>query len=196
MPGQDVRRSDDEIAADAQTKNTATRTVDFPTRARPRRKDDGNRMVASEPNHFLLAAESGLRSSELLALRINDIDFKARTVRVDESSDQRTNGKTGPCKNAAAYRTVALHDSEGKRSMRKLKHLLTDSSNAEALVFRPQRGGPLLETTILNQGLYPALKILGLQQGGLHGFRPTGDGNLPESTLPSSGNKWDIASTA
>jgi integrase len=43
--------------------------------------------------------------------------------------------------------------------------------SAETLVFRSQRGGPLLETTVLNQGLYPALKILGLQQGGLHGFR-------------------------
>jgi integrase len=39
---------------------------------------------------ILLAAASGPRSSELLALRINDIDFKASTVRVDESSDQRT----------------------------------------------------------------------------------------------------------
>jgi integrase len=55
--------------------------------------------------------------------------------------------------------------------MRKLKHLLMGDPNAETLVFRSQRGGPLLETTILNQGLYLALKILGLQQGGLHGFR-------------------------
>jgi len=105
---------------------------------------------------ILLAAASGLRSSELLALRINDLDFKASTVRVDKSSDQRTNRNIGPCKNAAAYRTVVLHDPEGKKSMRKLKHLLVGSPNAEALVFRSQRGGPLLETTILNQGLYPA----------------------------------------
>jgi len=69
------------------------------------------------PSSLFLAAASGLRSSELLALRINDIDFKASTVRVDESSDQRTNGRIGPCKNAAAYRTVALHDLEGKKSM-------------------------------------------------------------------------------
>jgi integrase len=36
---------------------------------------------------------------------------------------------------------------------------------------QPYYGVPLLETTILNQGLYPALKALGLPQGGLHGFR-------------------------
>jgi integrase len=29
----------------------------------------------------------------------------------------------------------------------------------------------LLETTILNQGLHPALKAIGLSKGGLHGFR-------------------------
>jgi len=120
---------------------------------------------------ILLAAASGLRSSELLALKINDVDFKASTVRVDESSDQRSNGKIGPCKNAAAYRTIALHDSEGRKAMRRLKHLLVGRPNAETLVFRSKRGGPLLETTILNQGLYPALKALGLPQGGLHGFR-------------------------
>ena len=102
---------------------------------------------------------------------MRDIDFKASTVRVDESSDQRTNGNIGPCKNAAAYRTVVLHDSEGKKCMRKLKHFLVGGPNAETLVFRSQRGGPLLEATILNQGLYPALKALGLPQGGLHGFR-------------------------
>jgi integrase len=28
-----------------------------------------------------------------------------------------------------------------------------------------------METTILNQGLYPALKALGIPQGGLHAFR-------------------------
>jgi integrase len=56
--------------------------------------------------------------------------------------------------------------------MRKLKQLLLGSlGGAEELVFRSQRGGPLLETTILNQGLYPALKALGLPQGGLHAFR-------------------------
>jgi integrase len=120
---------------------------------------------------ILLAAASGLRSSELLALKWNDIDFKAGTVRVDESSDQRSNGAIGPCKNAAAYRTVVLHDSEGsKTAVRALKRFL-GASLPDELVFRSRADGPLLETTILNQGLHPALKALGLPKGGLHGFR-------------------------
>jgi hypothetical protein len=54
---------------------------------------------------FLLASASGLRFGELAALKTNDIDFSAKTIRVDESSDQRNAGKVGPCKNVAAYRT-------------------------------------------------------------------------------------------
>jgi integrase len=38
-------------------------------------------------------------------------------------------------------------------------------------VFRSKRGGPLLETTILNQGLHPALRALGVERAGMHAFR-------------------------
>jgi integrase len=119
---------------------------------------------------ILLAAASGLRSSELLALKGNGLDFRTGTVRVDESSDQRNNGVIGPCKNAAAYRTVVLRDVEGRKAMRILRRFIGDSP-PDDLVFRSRSGGPLLETTILNQGLHPALKALGLPKGGLHGFR-------------------------
>jgi integrase len=54
--------------------------------------------------------------------------------------------------------------------MRALKAFL-GSSLSDELIFRSRRGGALLETTILNQGLYPALKALGLPKGGLHGLR-------------------------
>ncbi len=119
---------------------------------------------------ILLAAASGLRSSELLALKANDIDFMAHTIRVDESSDQRNNGVIGPCKNAAAYRTVVLGDSGGQTAMRTLKRFL-GASEPDDLVFHSTSGGPLLETTILSQGLHAALKALGLLRVGLHAFR-------------------------
>ncbi len=48
---------------------------------------------------FLLAAASGLRAGELLALRVKDVDFAASSVRVEAFSDQRSAGKIGPCKN-------------------------------------------------------------------------------------------------
>lgn len=96
---------------------------------------------------IVLAAASGLRSSELLALRVNDLNFKANIIRVDESSDQRNNGVIGSCKNAAAYRTVVLHDAEGISAMRTLKRFV-GTFLPDQLVFRSKSGGPLLETTI------------------------------------------------
>jgi integrase len=113
---------------------------------------------------FLLASASGLRSSELLALKVNDIDLRASTIRVEESSDQRSAGKIGPCKNVTAYRTVLLRDPEGQMAMRQLKRFLRPATSSDALVFLSKRGGPLYETNILNQGLYPALKALRLKK--------------------------------
>ena len=137
------------------------------------RKLDGLGSVRREQyaTAILLTAGSGVRSSELLALRVNDFDFEASTLRVDESSDQRNAGKIGPCKNVTAYRTVLLRDTEGQRAMWELRRFLGNASNPNALVFHSKRGGPLLETTILNQGLYPALKALGLKQAGMHALR-------------------------
>ena len=60
--------------------------------------------------------------------------------------------------------------------MRELRRFLNHLENngkwsPTTLVFRSKRGGPLLETTVLNQGLYPALTALQIEQGGLHAFR-------------------------
>lgn len=120
---------------------------------------------------FLLASASGLRSSELLALKVDDIDFRASTIRVEESLDQRSTGKIGPCKNVSAYRTVLLRDPEGRMAMQQLRRFLKPARCSDALVFRSKRGGPLYETNILNQGLHPALKALGLKKAGMHAFR-------------------------
>jgi integrase len=91
---------------------------------------------------ILLAAASGLRSSVLLALRANDVDFQAGTVRVDESSDQRTKGRIGLCKNTRAYRTVVLHDVEGRKAMQALGRFM-GSSLPDELIFHSRRKGPL-----------------------------------------------------
>jgi integrase len=120
---------------------------------------------------ILLAAASGLRCSELLALKLNDLDFSASMIRVDEASDQRNAGSIGQCKNAAAYRYVVLLDTEGRKAMQALKRFIENLSEPNMLVFRSKRGGPLLETTILNQGLHPALRALGVERAGMHAFR-------------------------
>lgn len=119
---------------------------------------------------FLLASASGLRFGELAALKTNDIDFNAGTIRVDESSDQRSAGKVGPCKNVAAYRTVLLADDEGRETLRALRRFIT-RCKASDLVFHSRRGTPLLETNVLHDGLHPGLKVLSLPKAGMHAFR-------------------------
>jgi integrase len=132
----------------------------------------GNSRREQYSTAILLALASGLRCGELLALKMNDIDFKASTIRVDESSDQRNCGRIGECKNVAAYRTVYLGDPEGRIAMERLKQFLEQHPGpSDALIFHSKRGGPLLQTTIVNQGLYLALDALGLKKAGLHAFR-------------------------
>jgi integrase len=119
---------------------------------------------------FLLAAASGLRCGELFALKLNDLDFKASTIRVDESSDQRLY-VIGPCKNVAAYRTILLEDAEGREVLRILRRFLKGVRDPNELVFHSKRGSPLRETNVLHEFLHPVLKALKLPQAGMHAFR-------------------------
>jgi integrase len=119
---------------------------------------------------FTLASASGLRCGELFALRMNDLDFNANTIRVDESVDFL--GTVGPCKNAAAYRTVLLADPEGKEAMRILKAFVKERiQDSQAFVFSSNRNTPLRASQMLRTALHPALKALNLPQDGLHAFR-------------------------
>jgi hypothetical protein len=45
--------------------------------------------------------------------------------------------------------------------MWRLARFLGIVSDSRSLIFHSKGGGPLLETNILNQGLYPALEALG-----------------------------------
>jgi integrase len=69
-------------------------------------------------------------AEELLALRLDDIDFKASAGRVDEALDRK--GVIGPCKNAAAYRTVWFIDAAGKKAMPGIKRFLA-KNNVQAM---------------------------------------------------------------
>jgi integrase len=54
----------------------------------------------------VMLAGSGLRIGELLGLRVSDVDFLRRTVRVERQ--RRQNGTLGPPKTATSVRTVPL----------------------------------------------------------------------------------------
>jgi integrase len=120
---------------------------------------------------FTVASASGLRFSELAALRMDDVEFRAGTIRVDESACQRTY-TIGQCKNARAYRTVLLADHEGREALQGLQAFVGNRfQNPNELVFHSKRGSPMRETNILHEALHPALKALGLPKAGMHAFR-------------------------
>jgi integrase len=120
---------------------------------------------------FLLAAGTGIRCGELFALRIDDLDFEANTIRIDESLDQLSH-TIGPCKNAAAYRTLVLGDEAGREAMRELKRFVgSRSANPRELVFHSRNKTALRETNVLHDGLHPVLKAIGLPRAGMHAFR-------------------------
>ena len=120
---------------------------------------------------FLLASASGLRCSELFALRMDDLDFAEGTIRVDEAADSHT-GLIGPCKNAAAYRTVLLADKEGIEAMLALKRFIgTRVQDPNALVFASAKATPLRESNVLSEALHPALQAVKLPKAGMHAFR-------------------------
>ena len=114
---------------------------------------------------FILASATGLPCSELFALRMDDLDFKAGTIRVNESFDGRTY-TIGKCKNVAAYRTVFLGDREGREALRILKAFVRGRiQNPSEFVFHSKHGSPMRETSVLHEALHPALKALGLPTG-------------------------------
>jgi integrase len=120
---------------------------------------------------FILAAATGVRCSELYALRMDDVDFRAGTIRVNESFDGRTH-TIGKCKNVAAYRTVFLGDREGREALRVLKaYVGRRIQNPSEFLFHSKRGSPMRETKVLHEALHPALKALGLPKAGMHAFR-------------------------
>jgi integrase len=121
-------------------------------------------------NFFTLASASGLRWEELAALRMDDLNFKANTIRVDEALDRL--GNIGPVKNTAADRTVVVADREGKEAMEMLRaYVRKRVRDSRAFVFASNLGTPLNESQVLREGLHPALKALGLPQDGMHAFR-------------------------
>jgi hypothetical protein len=127
-------------------------------------------------------AQEKVSTTDPNTLRANNIDLSANTVRVEESSDQRNQGKIGLRKNATAYRTVLLLDPQGQTAMYKLRRIVEGVSDSRSLIFRLKGGGPLLVTNLLKQGFYAALDALGLEKADCTflGEVAIGDGNLPQ----------------
>jgi len=120
----------------------------------------------------LLDVATGLRQSELFALKWKDVDFTNRQLWVTRSIVQQI---VGPCKTEASQKPVPLHG-HLVRALR-VWHRRTNYRAPESWVFASpqQRGkGPFWGQQILRHYIRPAAHKLGIRKRiGWHTFRRT-----------------------
>jgi len=111
---------------------------------------------------FKLAAEIGARAGELYALTVDDLLFQQNVVRINKSMYRQEVGSP-KTRNATRWVNVKPYVME----------MLKDQLNGrkEGLVFQSKRKTPLVNCVVLNKHLHPLLRKLGLERGGMHGFR-------------------------
>jgi len=112
---------------------------------------------------YWLAAEAGLRSGELSALRLTDIAVDGISV-----SQSVWHGRIGEPKTSNAMRTVALSP--------QLALLIGEQSERQrqkghSLLFTTKSGKPWDTNMLIKRKLYPLLDTLGIERKGLHAFR-------------------------
>jgi integrase len=124
---------------------------------------------ATERSFFQLLAHSGLRISEAIGLRWEDVRLDRRPRLVVRQQHYR--GTTRKLKRRASYRTIPLSSpmSSILRTQRPPRSMLTPGEN----VFVTPTGTPLDEHNLRRRVLAPAARRAGVPWAGFHTFRHT-----------------------
>lgn len=124
--------------------------------------------AAQEPFATILAVTAflGLRIGEVLALRVSDIDFLQKIVRVRQSVDAATR-ELQAVKSPASSADVPL---PSQLEARLRKHLQTHDGKTD-LLFINRRGRPYSANKLRAKVLHPLLEKLGIPRGGFHAAR-------------------------
>jgi len=119
-----------------------------------------------EPLHtmVLVAGVYGLRVSELLALKWEDIDEKAKTISIVRKF---TRGQLGETKTAASAAPLPL----AVPLLKALQAWRPKTKGSEWLFPSPRTGGPRSGSMLLQKGLKPIAQKLGLGNVGFHSLR-------------------------
>jgi integrase len=121
---------------------------------------------------ILLAAFTSLRWGELAALRPDDIDLDARTVRVTRQLHYHQAGFSfGPPKSRAGVRVVDFSD----LIVPDVREHLNWLPASAPLVFASSTGSPLAHSNFRRRVWLPALAAAGLEGIHLHDLRHTGN---------------------
>lgn len=108
---------------------------------------------------LLIAVFTGVRSSELRAIRWQDVDLDSRMLHVRQRVDRY--GKIGPPKSEAGTRSVPLPPIV-VNALKEWK--LSTPRNDANLVFANRLGQPVSHADLINKGLIPTLLSAGLAE--------------------------------
>lgn len=124
--------------------------------------------AAPEPFGTILAVTAvlGLRIGEVLALRVSDIDFVRKIVRVRQSVDAATRNVQA-VKSQASSADVPMPSQLGAR----LHSFLQKREGNSDLLFVNRRGRPFSANKLREKQLHPLLVKLGIPRGGFHAAR-------------------------
>jgi integrase len=124
--------------------------------------------AAPEPFGTILAvmAVLGLRIGESLALRVSDVDFARKIVRLRQSVDAATR-KVQAVKSNASSADVPMPSQLADRLR---KHLQAHDGRTD-LLFINRRGRPFSANKLREKVLHPLLERLGIPRGGFHSMR-------------------------
>jgi integrase len=124
--------------------------------------------AAPEPFGTILAVTAvlGLRIGEVLALRVSDIDFTRKIVRVRQSVDAATRNVQA-VKSQASSADVPMPSQLAAR----LRSYLRTHEGKTDLIFVNRRGRPFSANKLREKQLHPLLVKLGIPRGGFHAAR-------------------------
>ena len=124
--------------------------------------------ATAEPFGTILAVTAvlGLRIGEALALRVNDLDFERKVIRVRQSLDAATR-KIQSVKSRASSADVPM---PSQLETRLRVHLQTHDGKSE-LLFVNREGRPFSANKLREKQLHPLLLKLGIPRGGFHSMR-------------------------
>jgi integrase len=130
------------------------------------------------PTMFAIVATSGIRAGELLALKVEDLDFAGRRIFIRRLVNQRhvqtvqsrASQKPLPMPEALA---VILED-----------YLKSWRSNSGRWLFPTSRGTTFSANNVVQRKLWPILDALKIPRCGLHAFRHTHSSLLLEVGAP------------
>ena len=133
--------------------------------------------TAEEPfrTMFAIAAMTGVRAGELLALQIDDLDFERKLIHIRRSVWR---GRIQTVKSKASRASVAMPD---VLSLILKVYLKSWRENPMKLLFINRRGRPYNATKVVQKALWPVLDKLKIERCGLHAFRHTHSSLLLET---------------